>query len=59
MNTLETLEIGIAAAAVLFGAAQIGMILVTKFLKEQVAAWKTKLTSSHSTLAKLELIIFY
>ena len=59
MNALETLKIGIAAAAALFGAAQVGMILAAKLWKEQVAAWKTKLTSSHSTLAKLELIIFY
>ena len=59
MNTLETLEIGIAAAAVLFGAAQIGMILAAKCWKEQVAAWKMALLASHSTLAKLELIIFF
>lgn len=59
MNALETLELGIAAAAVLFGAAQIGMILAAKCWKEQVSAWKMVLMASRSTLAKLELIIFY
>lgn len=58
MNTLEILEIGIAAA-VLFGIIQIGMILAAKLWREKILAWKTDLKASRSTLARLELTIFF
>ena len=59
MNALETLEIGIFAAAALFGIIQIGMILAARLWKEQVLAWKTGLKASRGTLERLELTIFF
>ena len=59
MNLLEQIEIGVFAAAALFGAAQFGMILAAKFWKEKVTQWKAALMASQSTLAKLELTIFF
>ena len=59
MNLLEQIEICVFIAAALFGAAQVGMIIAAKFWTETVARWKAELRASHSTLAKLELIIFF
>ena len=59
MNLLEQIEIGVFAAAALFGAAQFGMILAAKYWKEKMAQWKADLMNSPSIVAKLELIIFF
>ena len=59
MNLLEQIEMCVLIAAALFGAAQVGMIIAARVWKEKVAQWKAELTASRSTLAKLELIIFY
>ena len=59
MNLLKQIEMCVFITAALFGAAQIGMILAAKFWKQKVTQWKAALMASQSTLAKLELTIFF
>lgn len=44
---------------ILFGLTQILMMLAAAFFYPKVRAWKNKLQTSRSMLAKLELIIFF
>ena len=46
-------------AIVLFGAIQIGMAFAAHYWYPKVKAWKKSLLISRSTMAKLELIIFF
>ena len=59
MNSLEMFEVGVFSAIMLFGITQVGMVIASYLWREKVRQWKAELRDSHSTLAKLELIIFF
>ena len=56
---MMTFELLALAAIILFGATQIGMMIASHYWFPKVSAWKKSLLTSRSTMAKLELIIFF
>ena len=52
-------EVGVFSAIMLFGITQVGMVFASYLWRKKVRQWKAELRASKSTLAKLELIIFF
>lgn len=56
---MRLFEILAFVAIILFGVIQIGMMIASHYFNPKVKAWKESLLTSRSTMAKLELIIFF